>query len=34
MKGSTSMTTSTPQAPMVFLDEFGYYFGGCHAVLG
>ncbi|MDV7392365.1 hypothetical protein RZS08_13455, partial [Arthrospira platensis SPKY1] len=22
------MTTSTQQAPMVFLDEFGYYFGG------
>ncbi len=28
MKESTPMTTSTPQAPMVFLDEAGYYFGG------
>lgn len=28
MKESTPMTTSTPQAPVVILDEFGYYFGG------
>lgn len=28
MKESTPMTTSTPQAPMVILDEAGYYFGG------
>lgn len=28
MKESTPMTTSTPQAPVMILDEFGYYFGG------
>lgn len=26
MKESTPMTTFTPQAPVVILDEFGYYF--------